>query len=52
MEEVAPVDGFFGDPSAVSKKLGERVVEKTADKIAADVRRFLEEFPVRKRRSV
>ncbi len=52
MEEVAPVDGFFGDPSAVSKKLGERVVEKTADKIAADVRRFLEAFPVRKRRSV
>jgi creatinine amidohydrolase len=47
IEEVAPTDGFFGDPALVSQQLGERVAENTADKIAADVRRFLEAFPKR-----
>jgi creatinine amidohydrolase len=51
IEEMAPTDGFFGDPSIVSQGLGERVVEKTAEKIAADVLRYLEAFPKRTKRS-
>jgi len=47
IEEVAPTDGFFGDPAFVSQQLGERVAENTADKIAAEVLRFLEAFPKR-----
>ena len=37
---------------AGSRAIDDPFAEKTADKIAADVRRFLEAFPVRKRRSV
>jgi creatinine amidohydrolase/Fe(II)-dependent formamide hydrolase-like protein len=51
IEEVAPTDGYFGDPAIVSQGLGERIAEKTAEQIAADVRRFLEAFPKRKKRS-
>lgn len=50
IEEVAPTDGFFGDPSIVSQELGERIAANTAEKIAADVRRFLEAFPKRTKR--
>ncbi len=51
IEEVAPTDGYFGDPAIVSQGLGERIAEKTAEQIASDVRRFLEAFPKRKKRS-
>jgi len=50
IEEMAPTDGFFGDPSLVSRGLGERIAEKTAEKIAAEVQRFLAAFPKRTRR--
>jgi len=50
IEEIAPTDGFFGDPEITSKGLGERIVEKTSEKIAAEVLRYLEAFPVRTKR--
>lgn len=50
IEEMAPTDGFFGDPSIVSRGLGERIAEKTAERIASEVRRFLEAFPKRTQR--
>ena len=51
IEQVAPTDGFFGDPAIVSQGLGERVAEKTAEKIASEVKRFLEAFPTRTKRT-
>lgn len=47
MEETAPTEGFFGDPSYCSTVLGERVAQKTAEVIAAEVQRYLKEFPER-----
>ncbi|MEP7206741.1 MAG: creatininase family protein [Casimicrobiaceae bacterium] len=47
IEEIAPTDGFFGDPEITSPKLGEQIVTRTSEKIAADVRRFLDAFPKR-----
>jgi creatinine amidohydrolase len=51
MEETAPTEGFFGDPGFCSAELGERVAQKTAEVIAAEVRRYLEAFPERFERS-
>ena len=51
IEEYAPTDGFFGDPSLCSEALGKTIAERTADQIAAEVRRFLKAFPERKKRS-
>lgn len=50
IEEYAPTDGFFGDPSLCSQELGQQVAERTADRIAAEVRRYLTKFPVRAKR--
>lgn len=51
MEETAPTEGFFGDPSYCSAQLGERVAQRTAEVIASGVRRYLNEFPRRFERS-
>lgn len=37
-------DGIFGNPVGANPTLGESVVEATADRIASDVRRYLELF--------
>jgi creatinine amidohydrolase len=50
IEEYAPTDGFFGDPSLCSEQLGQQVAERTADRIAAEVKRYLAEFPSRTKR--
>ena len=50
IEEYAPTDGFFGDPALCSEKLGEQIAERTADRIATEVKRFLTAFPKRTRR--
>ena len=50
IEEYAPTDGFFGNPSLCSVDLGQHVAERTADRIAAEVRRYLETFPTRTKR--
>lgn len=47
MEEYAPTDGFFGDPSICSEELGVRIAENTSKVIAAEVLRYLEAFPTR-----
>ncbi len=47
IEEMAPTNGFFGDPSITSPELGERIVAKTSERIASEVKRFLEAFPKR-----
>jgi creatinine amidohydrolase/Fe(II)-dependent formamide hydrolase-like protein len=47
IEEYAPTDGFFGDPGLCSEELGERIARKTAEVIAAEIRRYLEKFPKR-----
>jgi creatinine amidohydrolase/Fe(II)-dependent formamide hydrolase-like protein len=47
IEEVAPTDGFFGDPEITSPELGEQIATRTAERIASEVRRFLEAFPKR-----
>jgi creatinine amidohydrolase len=51
IEEYAPTDGFFGDPSLCSEALGKRIAERTAEQIAAEVHRFLAAFPKRKKKS-
>ncbi len=48
IEEYAPTNGFFGDPSLCSEELGERIANMTADRIAAEIRRYLEAFPTRR----
>lgn len=48
IEEYAP-DGIFGDPTGTSRELGEAIANGTADRIAADLRRFLELFPLEPR---
>ena len=50
VEEYMPTSGFMGDPSLCSQELGERIAEKTAEHIAAEVRRYLQLFEGRKRR--
>ena len=50
IEEYAPTEGFFGDPSICSGELGETLADKTADAIAAEVRRYLQAFPERRSR--
>ncbi len=50
IEEYAPTEGFFGDPSLCSEHLGERIAEKTSEVIASEVLRYLEQFPQRWRR--
>jgi hypothetical protein len=47
IEEMAPTDGFFGDPEITSPQLGEQVATRTAERIASEVKRFLEAFPRR-----
>lgn len=47
IEEFAPT-GIFGDPHGMSTELGEHVAEKTAERIADDVHRFLDLFPTAK----
>lgn len=51
MEEWAPSNGFFGDPSYCSEELGHRIVERTAEYITAEVQRYLDTFPERFRRN-
>jgi creatinine amidohydrolase len=51
IEEYAPTNGFFGDPSLCSEQLGQQVAERTAERIAAEVRRYLTKFPTRTKRS-
>jgi creatinine amidohydrolase len=51
IEEMAPTDGFFGDPGITSPELGEQVVARTSEKIAAEVQRFLAAFPKRTARN-
>ena len=51
IEEYAPTDGFFGDPSLCSEQLGQQIAERTADRIAAEVRRYLTKFPARAKRT-
>jgi creatinine amidohydrolase/Fe(II)-dependent formamide hydrolase-like protein len=51
IEEYAPTDGFFGDPSLCSEELGQQLAERTADRIADEVRRYLSKFPTRTKRS-
>jgi hypothetical protein len=50
VEEFMPTSGFMGDPSLCSAELGERIAERTAEHIAAEVRRYLQIFEGRKRR--
>ncbi len=50
MEEYAPTDGFFGDPSICSMELGETITEHTSTVIAEEVRRYLKAFPKRWRK--
>jgi len=50
IEEMAPTDGFFGDPAITSSALGEQIATKTSERIASEVRRFLESFPARTNR--
>ena len=45
-----PTNGFMGDPSLASAELGERVAERTAEHIAAEVRRYLTLFSGRRQR--
>jgi len=47
IEEMAPSDGFFGDPAITSSELGEQVATRTAERIASEVKRFLAAFPKR-----
>jgi creatinine amidohydrolase/Fe(II)-dependent formamide hydrolase-like protein len=51
IEEMAPTDGFFGDPEITSPGLGEQIATRTSERIASEVRRFLEAFPERTTRS-
>ena len=51
IEEMAPTDGFFGDPAITSAELGEQVATRTSEKIASEVLRFLEAFPKRTTRN-
>jgi creatinine amidohydrolase len=44
IEEYAPT-GIFGDPHGMSAELGRHVADRTAERIAGDLRRFLELFP-------
>ena len=44
IEEYAPT-GIFGDPHGMSVELGRQVADRTAERIAADLQRFLELFP-------
>ena len=37
--------GIFGDPHGLSVELGRHVADKTAERIASDLERFLELFP-------
>lgn len=50
IEEYAPTDGFFGDPSLCSEDLGERLAEATAEVITREVKRYLNTFPQRSSR--
>jgi creatinine amidohydrolase len=50
VEEYMPTDGFMGDPSLCSAELGERIAERTAEFIAAEVRRYLALFEGRAQR--
>jgi creatinine amidohydrolase len=49
-EEFMGSDGVMGDPSISSAELGERIAERTAEHIAAEVRRYLALFDARARR--
>ncbi len=49
-EEFMVTDGVMGDPTLVSAELGERIAERTAEHIAAEVRRYLALFEGRQRR--
>jgi creatinine amidohydrolase len=51
IEEMAPTDGFFGDPAITSPALGEQIATRTSERIASEVKRFLESFPSRTTRS-
>jgi hypothetical protein len=44
IEEYAPT-GIFGDPHGLSAELGRHVADRTAERIADDLRRFLALFP-------
>jgi len=50
VEEYMAPEGFMGDPSICSAELGEQIAERTAQFIAAEVRRYLEQFGARERR--
>jgi len=50
IEEMAPTDGFFGDPEITSPELGEQIATRTAERIASEVQRFMAAFPERKSR--
>jgi len=50
VEEYMAREGFMGDPSICSAELGERIADRTAEFIAAEVRRYLAAFGGRKRR--
>jgi creatinine amidohydrolase len=50
VEEYMAPEGFMGDPSICSAELGEQIAEKTAEFIAAEVRRYLDVFGDRQRR--
>ena len=51
IDEYAP-SGIFGDPHGMSAELGRHVADRTAERIAADLRRFLELFPPPEDRSI
>lgn len=50
IEEYAPT-GIFGDPHGMSIELGEHVAEHTAERVASDLRRFMELFPISTQRT-
>jgi creatinine amidohydrolase len=50
VEEYMGEAGFMGDPSLCSAELGERIADRTAVFIAAEVRRYLAVFEGRRRR--
>lgn len=49
IDEYAPMEGVFGNPMSCSRDLGEQVARLTAEKIALDVKSYLDAFPKRLR---